>query len=250
MLKQCLAMVSLIFLSWAEVHAGPCEAGLGDEQVMPRVFMEAVFENPQRFVASDGAPYYLSDLKVIGDDSPEVKKFTANNFVSVKPLADEMDRWGRRPAILLDQNRRDLSSELVESGMAMVRPQFRAFNCLKFLINLERTARREKAGIWAVKNVINDYLSIGYERFGLYEILEVRLISVGQTRSKTYLNFGERWTEDLTGIIQRGMLEEFLEFGHDLSAMSGKRVRLRGVLQMDQGPMIELRHPAQLELLD
>ncbi len=212
--------------------------------------MEEALANPLRFTASDGEDYYLADLTVPEQALLLTADFSGKRKVRVKAMNTQKDRWGRQAAVLVDPELADLSVRLVKTGMAIVRPQLRAFNCLKFLINLESMARESSAGIWAVKNVIKDYKSISYENIGLFGIVEARLISVGQTRSRTYLNFGERWTEDLTGIIQRAKLADFSEFGHDLSVMEGKRVRLRGIMQLNQGPLIELRHPAQLELLD
>lgn len=230
--------------------AGSCDEAEVSEQGLPTVLVDDALASPLKFAASDGAFYYLSDLTFPEAPHAPGQELSGGRQVFVKALVAQKDRWGRLPAILLDHEMSDLSGKLVEGGLAIVKPQLRAFNCLKFLINLESEARRKNVGLWVVKNVINDYKSISYEQIGLYGLVEASVISVGQTRSKTYLNFGERWTEDLTGIIQRGKLADFSEFGHDLSVMKGKRVRLRGVLQLNQGPQIELKHPAQLELLD
>ncbi len=239
------------FLLWIEaIRAGPCDRTVDEAADLPGVMMSEALARPHKFIASDGVVYYLSDLWVPDRLADGMLSDFDKRFALVMPVASKSDRWGRKPAILIDQNLSDLTEKLVERGLAMVRPQFRAFNCLKFLLNLENEARREKLGLWTDKTLISDGNSIGYEKIGGFEVVEAKLISVGRTRSKTYLNFGERWTEDLTGIIQRGKLSEFSQFGHDLATMKGKHVRLRGVVQLNRGPLIELGHPAQLELLD
>ncbi|WP_063290337.1 MULTISPECIES: thermonuclease family protein [unclassified Pseudovibrio] len=250
MFRGFVAFFCFLLSCIGTVLATPCDERSVLDESLPTIMMEEVLANPLRFTASDGEFYYLADLTMPEQDLLLADDFFEEREVRVKALIEQKDRWGRRPAILVDPELGDLSVWLVKAGMAIVRPQLRAFNCLKFLINLESMAREKNVGLWVIKNVINDYKSISYEQIGLYGIVEAKLISVGQTRSKTYLNFGERWTEDLTGIIQRGTLADFSEFGHDLSVMKGKRVRLRGVMQLNQGPLIELKHPAQLELLD
>jgi len=247
---RSMGLFLVLLFCTGRAFAGPCDEALSAEQGLPTILLEKALINPVSFTASDGHAYYLADLMVPEPFGEMGAELLGGGEVYVQALAEKSDRWGRKPAILLDNDRRDLSARLVEAGVAIVKPQLRDFNCLKLLIKLERDARKTTSGLWVVKNVIIDYKSIGYAQIGLYGIVEAELVSVGQTRSRTYLNFGERWTEDLTGIIQRRKLADFSEFGHDLSMIEGRRVRLRGVVQLDDGPQIELKHPAQLELLD
>ncbi|WP_208991011.1 thermonuclease family protein [Pseudovibrio sp. Tun.PSC04-5.I4] len=236
-------------MPWSAL-ADPCaEEFHGSLSDLPAVSAHEI-SNPLRFRASDDQLYYFADLGFEQTSGGMFGEGEYSQKYSIFALSASTDRWGRKPAILLDEKRQDFSVRLIKDGMAIVQPQLRSSNCLKLLINLEKIARQKNKGMWFVKSVINDYRSMDYEYYGEYWMVEAILISVGQTRSRTYLNFGQRWTEDLTGIIQRGELEEFSDFGHDLSGLNGKRVRLRGVLQINKGPQIELKHPAQLELLD
>lgn len=239
----------LILVPWSAL-ADPCaEEFTGSLGNLPVVNAHEI-SNPLRFRASDGQLYYFADLGFEQTGGGMVAEGEPSQQYSIFALSSSTDRWGRKPAILLDERRQDFSVRLIKNGIAIVKPQLRSFNCLKYLMNLEKLARQKNKGMWFVKSVINDYRSMDYEYYGEYWMVEALLISVGQTRSRTYLNFGQRWTEDLTGIIQKGKLEEFSDFGHDLSGFNGKRIRLRGVLQINKGPQIELKHPAQLELLD
>lgn len=234
-------------LAWASAECAlPAGADVAD---LPVVSLEDE-SVPQRLKGTDGRWYVLADLAI---EMPE--RFAAfvqeqKDGVRLAALERAPDRWGRIAAIPVGADGRDLSHQLILRGIAIVKPQLRDHNCLKSLINFEAAARDENAGVWVFKNVIKDYRSIDYAYWGTYWILEGRVASVGRTRSRLYLNFGERWTEDLTGIIQRKNLEEFEGFGHALSQLDGRRVRLRGVLQMHGGPELALDHPAQLQLLD
>lgn len=234
-------------LAWASAR---CELPAGmDVADLPLISIEEEMV-PQRLMGTDGRWYVLADLAI--ELSERFAAFAREQKGGVRLAALEVppDRWGRVAAIPVGADGRDLSHRLVLEGIAIVRPQLRGHNCLKSLINFEAAAREKKAGVWMLKNVIKDYRSIDYAYWGTYWILEGRVASVGRTRSRLYLNFAERWTEDLTGIIQRKHLEEFEGFGHALSQLDGRRVRLRGVLQMHGGPELKLDHPAQLQLLD
>jgi micrococcal nuclease len=74
------------------------------------------------------------------------------------------------------------------------------------------------------------------------------VVSVGNRRTRTYLNFGGRWTEDVTVEIEARDRERFGgEAG--LAALSGWRVRVRGYVEERRGPAIILRSPLQIEKL-
>jgi hypothetical protein len=71
---------------------------------------------------------------------------------------------------------------------------------------------------------------------------------VGNRSSRTYLNFGGFWKEDVTVEVAARDREKFGgEAG--LAALAGKRVRLRGFVEEKGGPMMAMRSPNQLEIL-
>lgn len=145
----CLFLV-LLFCT-GRVLAAPCDEGLSAEQVLPTILLEEALRNPVSFIASDGRTYYLADLMVPEPFGGKGARLLGGGEVYVHALATKSDRWGRRPAILLGRDRRDLSVRLVEAGMAIVKPQLRAFNCLKFLIKLESEARKTTSDYGSLK---------------------------------------------------------------------------------------------------
>jgi len=239
-----------LFLIDGAAYANSCQSE-AENRVLEVGVLSREGENLSHLLEfGEGKFAFLADLAIKKPE--EFKKYLGKKrqkfYLGV--MGKEVDRWGRYPAILMDHEYMDLSEELLNKGIAIVQPYLRSFNCLKYLLKYEQQTRFEKRGIWKDKNVISDHGSIPYADWGSYWIVEGTLLSVGRTRTRLYLNFGERWTEDLTGIIEREQLEEFERFGHDLQSLKGKRVRLRGVMQLNNGPEFMLSHPAQLELLD
>jgi len=71
----------------------------------------------------------------------------------------------------------------------------------------------------------------------------------GETASRTYLDFGRRYTEVFIIIIPRAARATFTAAGIDLKTLHGKCVRARGVLFSSGRPAIEIREPASLEII-
>lgn len=85
---------------------------------------------------------------------------------------------------------------------------------------------------------------------GRFALVEGPVVSVGETRSTLYLNFGYRWRDDFTVTISASRREEFEAAGLDVAALEGAAIRVRGIVQTRDGPLIKVSHPAQIERLD
>jgi len=72
---------------------------------------------------------------------------------------------------------------------------------------------------------------------------------VRESGGTIYVNFGRRWTEDFTATLLKRNERAFNAAGLDLKKLSGRNVRLRGVIEERGGPWIELTSPEQVEVL-
>ncbi len=84
---------------------------------------------------------------------------------------------------------------------------------------------------------------------GRFAVVEGVVHHIGETASRTYLDFGRRYTKDFTIVVPRAARRSFAAAGIDLKSLRGQKVRVRGVLFSSGGPAIEIRKPASLELL-
>lgn len=83
---------------------------------------------------------------------------------------------------------------------------------------------------------------------GRFRIVRGRVLRVVPTESYVYLNFGADWRADFTVRVRRTERDGALP-GADLDALAGRLVEVRGVVLEAGGPLIELSHPEQMQVL-
>jgi hypothetical protein len=76
-----------------------------------------------------------------------------------------------------------------------------------------------------------------------------RVRAVARAQEFVYLNFGEDWRRDFTVRAAARDAAGFARQGLDLEQLAGQEVLVRGPLFEANGPMIELVHPAQIEVM-
>ncbi|QPC43178.1 thermonuclease family protein [Kaustia mangrovi] len=175
--------------------------------------------------------------------------------VLVFPNGSQADRRGRIGAHLFV--RRDgrlvwVQAALAEAGLARVMP-LATGACIRPLLALEARARAAGKGLWAdTANRVRPAEPPGplYPLAGSVQIVEGTVATVAPTRARTYLNFGEDWREDFTVAIPAGARGAFEGSAADPARLTGRRIRVRGWIELRNGPMIVATRPEQIELLD
>lgn len=244
---------------------------------MPKCELEI---DPPRAVVGvlDGETLVLDDksqVRLIGALAPRALDGAAQ--VGSWPLADaakaeleglvlgksvELGLAGRRA----DRYRRVLAQAFVQDagkriwvqGEMLRRGRARAYGlpgstaCLDDLVAAEAQAREAGLGLWAyapyrVRPADRHWNLLRFR--STYQLVEGTVLDAADVGGKIYLNFGENWREDFTVSVQRSNKRVFAEAGMDLLALKGRRVRARGWIERRGGPLIEVHHPAQLEVL-
>jgi endonuclease YncB( thermonuclease family) len=145
-----------------------------------------------------------------------------------------------------------LQQEMVKMGLARVYsfPDNRA--CVGDLLASEGDARGKGLGVWG-SPIYRIASAEDVDRLGrltqTYQLVEGRVVSVGEGAGRVYLNFARDWKSDFTISVARKDASAFQAEGIDLKALAGKRVRVRGWVIWRNGPMIEATHPEQIEIL-
>ena len=146
-----------------------------------------------------------------------------------------------------------LQQALLEQGQARVSARVGSKACAEALLAAERTARAGARGLWADPNFAlltpENSARLRAER-GHFTIIEGKVLSVRDSGSTIYLNFGPRWTRDFSVIVLRRNQRIFNDAGLVLKRLEGRRVRVRGVLEQRRGPVIEADAPEQIEIAD
>lgn len=74
------------------------------------------------------------------------------------------------------------------------------------------------------------------------------MLSVGERRSRTYLNFGRDYARDFAVTVSKRAWSRFTGRGLGAEALRGRLVRVRGVIEIRRGPVMELWVPDMLEV--
>jgi micrococcal nuclease len=158
------------------------------------------------------------------------------------------DRYGRWLAHLYTSSGQWVQGELVRHGMARIYsfPDNRAN--VHALLELEVEARNARLGLWSLPEyqVFEASRQEALPSQG-FVVIEGEVQDVAEVRGHIYLNFGTDWREDVTFFIHRKYRKYFDVL--DLQALEGKELRGRGWVFPKNGPMIEISHPEQIEVI-
>jgi|GEM_PF-2231640 len=166
------------------------------------------------------------------------------------------DRYDRALAQVLvsgDAAAEWLQYRLVEAGLARVMSHADNQAQAPILLMTEARARRDRRGLWARPDhqVRDTHPDARAQDVGSAQIVEGRVLEAVRLNSgRIYLNFGSDYRTDFTVRIDAPDSQAFLDAGLTPEAMTGRRVRVRGWLSDENGPMIVIDHPARIELLE
>lgn len=189
------------------------------------------------------------DWPLAHDAKKELERLVLGRSVRLHPGTTPFDRYGRALAqAYLD--RQWIQGAMLDRGMARVYTFKDNRGCAAALLARERAARAAGLGIWALETyAIRKAGALGRGDQGRFVLVEGRISAVAAFRNRAYLNYGSDYRTDFTAVIEGSDLALFRAEGYDLKALGGQPVRVRGWLQMLNGPMIAISHPEQIEPL-
>ena len=145
-----------------------------------------------------------------------------------------------------------LQEEMVRLGWARVYTWPDTWQDAPRLYRAEREARANKRGIWShpfyeIRTPDPNNLAQDVDSF---QIVEGIITSAADVRGRIYLNFGADYRTDFTIAIAKRDRKRFKQSKIDPMSLEGARVRVRGWIELQNGPVIWLDHPERLEILD
>ena len=175
-------------------------------------------------------------------------------FVRLMYGGDPRDRYDRALAQLhtLGPDRRTdlwVQDEMVRLGLARVYTWPEELIDHAALYRVEREARARGRGLWSdahygIRSPDPDPLA---QHVDSVQIVEGLVTNTAEVRGQTYLNFGADYRTDFTVSIARKHRKRFAEL--DLLGLEGARIRVRGWVELINGPMIWASHPARIEMI-
>jgi micrococcal nuclease len=178
-----------------------------------------------------------------------LEKLTLDRRISLRYDGRRIDPHGRLLAHIFDSRDRWIQGEIVSLGLAQVYSFPDNRTRTGALLALERSARAARRGIWRHRYylILKSDETPGF--IDTFQLVEGRVMSAAVVRGRGYLNFGKNWRTDFTISISPRSRRSFKRAGLKIKSYSGTRLRVRGCLKSFNGPMIEVTHSEQIEML-
>ena len=110
----------------------------------------------------------------------------------------------------------------------------------------EAAARTAKRGVWMSADFVLTP-DTAAQHFGEWRVVEGAVTHIHPTKSAIFINFGEHWQTDFS-VTVAGRARRRLE-ARLAQISAGTRVRVRGAIYSENGPMIRITQPEQLEVV-
>ena len=184
-----------------------------------------------------------------GASKEALEKIVLGKQVNVRFGGRRMDRHSRLLAHLYIDGDIWAQGELLAAGMARVYsfPDNRAL--ISEMLDQEQQARADRRGIWADRfyavrqaNAVNNLI-------GTFQLVEGDVVDAQTVKGRTYLNFSNDWRSDFTISVNKRARKLFTATDTDPLNLKGRVVRVRGWIKKRNGPMIEVSHPEQIEIV-
>jgi endonuclease YncB( thermonuclease family) len=200
----------------------------------------------------DGREVRLAGIEPAANAKQALTAMLRGRAVSLRGADDTPDRYGRQPAVVfLADAESSVQSLLLAQGEAMVSGEIADKDCAAALLAAEADARQAKKGTWADASAIKNAESADdiMARMGRFTVVEGRVLSVRQAGATTYLNFGRSWTRGFAVTISRRIIPAFETAGIALKSLENRQIRVRGWVEGNVGPRIDVLRVGQIELL-
>jgi micrococcal nuclease len=178
----------------------------------------------------------------------ELSRLLDGQTIRLAPAETAHDRYGRLVAQIERSDGLWLQGVMLEQGLAQVQTRPGETARAAEMLAAEQSARAAGRGLWAEAAFGPQDPGALDDSTGRFCIVRGRVLRVEPTESHVYLNFGADWRADFTVRVRRGELDDALA-GIDLAGLAGRLVEVRGVVLEAGGPLIELSHPEQMQVL-
>jgi endonuclease YncB( thermonuclease family) len=239
-------IVGFVLVAGPTAFAAPCQfENQGDGRV-------AAIVDARSVRLDDGREIRLTGIEPAATTKQALASLLVGRDVTLRGNDDTPDRYGRQGALMfIGEGDLPVQAMLLAQGEAIVSAEIADKDCAAALMAAEAEARRRKKGNWAdplaIKNAESpDDILAGNGRF---MVVEGKVLSVRQAGAITYLNFGRNWTRGFAVTISRRALPAFETAGIALKSLENQRIRVRGWVEGNRGPRIDVLRVGQIELL-
>lgn len=218
----------------------------------------------------DGRKLKLAGVRIATSQNPLADLL--GQTIIPYPAAKGPDRTGFTPAHILFSSESEnqtpawLQQKLLQQGNAFIYIYPDQISCAKALRSSEETARQSGAGIWNLDLLHPTPIStpkdtqaffwsaVGHfdtdRAVGHYGIIRGLVLSTGSAGRWRYLNFGRNYTQDFTVRLTANVEKRLSEHGFTLKGLKDRTMEVRGVVQSNGGPLIDVFDTAQIVIME
>ena len=185
-----------------------------------------------------------------------LSKLVAGKMVTLRYGGLRQDRHGRQLAhLFVTTGDKPLwvQGEMVSTGFARTYSFSDNRACVRTLQKREAGARQAGLGIWSLAYyAVRDAKNTAAldKELNTFQIIRGIVQSTAVVKGRGFLNFGKNYRDDFTATVAPRDLRAFAKAGMDFKGLRGKMVRVRGWLKERNGPMIDVTHPEQIEVVE
>ena len=197
--------------------------------------------------------YGVAGLALLGSDFAKLN-FEPGTTLSVAVESNKPDRYGRLTGQVFsdgaDNSKTWLQGDLLTNGLALFAGNASSPDCRTAMLKAEKAGQDQKHGIWAKGETEFSAENIQQleAKSGHFAIINGKVLSVGNRKTRLYLNFGKKWSQDFTALIAKKGKSAFKGDLEKLTRLKGANVRVRGIVEISGGPMIRVTNEAQIEI--
>lgn len=212
-------------------------------------------ERDGTLILADGRSLVLEGIRMEADKAvagqllAALRGMALDGPVSFTTRAPTKDRYGRTRVQAF--GRLWFQAALLERGLARVQISPDRDECAPDLYEAEGQARDRQAGLWASPGYRLRTPQTLDDTAGTFRLVEGKADSVGKAGGRTFIDFGGHGDKHrpFSVVIEARDRHAFRDF--DFDGLSGRRIRVRGIVQDDRGrPEIMISNPYQIELLN
>jgi endonuclease YncB( thermonuclease family) len=159
------------------------------------------------------------------------------------------DRYGRTIAHLFAGGM-PVAQSLIRTGAVRAAPDAASAPCAAVYLSAENAARAAKAGHWGDGLFGPRAPEQLRGRLGTFQIVEGTIVEATQIKGRAFINFGADYKNDFTVTVAPGDMRGFRRAKLDVKTLAGKRVRVRGWVELYNGPEMEIATLGALEVLN
>ena len=212
------------------------------------------------FVTSEGTEVRLAGVLAPGEGGESLSSSQADGArgalaraLGTGPLTlglddGARDRYGRVLAQVF-ANGTWVQAAMLRAGEFRVAPDRVSAPCALLLLSAEGDARARRAGHWRDLFFLRTPEEIG-NRAGTFQIVEGTVVSASLYRGRAYINFGADYRSDFTVTVAPADMRAFRQARFDVKTLTGQRIRVRGWVELYNGPEMQIATPAAIEALD